>query len=328
MQAELQELEDLKRSQIENSFGVFYLEFKKTLSPKYVVVWRDILLGYAALTITAAGTIYADHHFAKSWMPPTIIIASFLFGYIHQYIQLFLHEAAHHNIAKDRKKNDLLANIFIGSLVGQNIKFYRPIHLLHHRNLGTPEDTEHSYFDALTLRFILESLTGIRVIKVLTNREKTLRSRPNPSDDIPTNSTFGLQFLVGAVINGTIVLTAAALGYWSLVIAWVIGLIIVFPFFGSVRQLLEHRSEKALSSNDYSKVPHGQTNRMFGSGIIASTLGAAGFNRHLLHHWEMQISYTRLREVECFMLDTPAAPIITSRYTSYFRTFANLSSKN
>lgn len=322
MDRELQQLEDLKRDQILSVTGVQYLDFRKSLTPNYPVVWRDILAGHLALILTAAGAVLMDIYY-PSWRVLTIIVSAFLFGYIHQYIQLFFHEAAHFNLAKDRKKNDRLANLFIGSLVGQDIKFYRPIHLMHHRHLGTPEDTEHSYFDALTVRFILESLTGIRVIKVLTNREKVLQSRPTPETE-KKKSTFGSQVIIGGLLNAAIVLTSAWLGYWSLSIGWTIGFLIVFPFFGSVRQLLEHRSESALSSIDYSKVPHGQTNRMFGTGIVASTLGAAGFNRHLLHHWEMQISYTRLRDLERFLLATQAAEILKRHNTGYFRTFKRL----
>ncbi|MBI3260302.1 MAG: fatty acid desaturase [Ignavibacteriae bacterium] len=322
MDRELQQLEDLKRDQILSVAGVPYLEFRKSLTPNYPVVWRDILSGHLALVLTAVGAILIDTYY-PSWRPLTIIICAFLFGYIHQYIQLFFHEAAHFNLAKDRKKNDRLANLFIGSLVGQDIKLYRPIHLMHHRHLGTPEDTEHSYFDALTFRFILESLTGIRVIKVLANREKVLQSRPSPETE-KKKSTFGTQVVIGGLLNGGIVVISALLGYWSLAIGWTIGFLIIFPFFGSVRQLLEHRSEYAVSTNDYSKISHGQTNRMFGSGIIASTLGAAGFNRHLLHHWEMQISYTRLRDLEKFLLATQAAEILKRHKTGYFRTFKRL----
>mgnify|MGYP001192672757 CR=1 FL=1 len=322
MNLEIQQLEDLKRDQILSVSGVPYLEFRKSLTPNYPVVWRDILLGHFALALTAATAILMDSYY-PSLKPLTVIICAFLFGYIHQYIQLFFHEAAHYNLAKDRKKNDRLANLFIGSLVGQDIKFYRPIHLMHHRHLGTPEDTEHSYFDALTIRFIIESLTGIRVIKVLTKRENVQKSRPGPKTE-KKKSTFGIQVVIGGLLNIGIVVASALLGYWSLAISWTIGFLIVFPFFGSVRQLLEHRSESAKSTVDYSKVPHGQTNRMFGTGIIASTLGAAGFNRHLLHHWEMQISYTRLKDLENFLLETPAQAILQRHRTGYFRTFGRL----
>lgn len=96
-------LEDLKRDQIMSLSGVPYLKFRKSLIPNYLVVWRDILSGHLALVLTAAGAIVVDIYY-PSWRSLTIIICSFLFGYIHQYIQLFFHEAAHFNLAKDRKK--------------------------------------------------------------------------------------------------------------------------------------------------------------------------------------------------------------------------------
>jgi hypothetical protein len=87
---------------------------------------------------------------------------------------------------------------------------------------------------------------------------------------------------------------------------------------------LEHRDENARRDVDYAHTPHGAINRLFGDGPLASTLGGAGFNRHLIHHWEPQISYTRLREVEQFLMETPAAEDLRHRQTTYVRTFARL----
>ena len=87
---------------------------------------------------------------------------------------------------------------------------------------------------------------------------------------------------------------------------------------------MEHRDENAPSDRDFTKFAHGKVNRMFGSGPVASTLGGAGFNRHLLHHWEPQISYTNLAEVEWFLNDTNVAPVLARHQTSYFRTFFQL----
>ena len=319
----MQDLKDIRRDQIVNSKGVPYPEFRRSLSPKYAVVWRDIFIGYLALALTAGWAIIMDTQYPVVWMPLTVFSCALSFGYAHHYIQLFFHEATHYNLIRDRKINDCLANIFIGLLVGQNIKTYRPIHLMHHQHLGTPEDTEHSYFEALSPRFILESLTGIRVIKVLSNRrEIPLQSISNASNE--QKSSFNYMPLCGVALNGAIVLGTMALGYWSLSISWVIGLIVIFPFLGSVRQLLEHRSEYAQDAVDYSKVPHGKTNRMFGTGVIASTFGAAGFNRHFLHHWDMGISYTRLSDLEKFLLDTEVAPTLRGHQTGYFQTFGKL----
>jgi fatty acid desaturase len=107
-------------------------------------------------------------------------------------------------------------------------------------------------------------------------------------------------------------------------VAWTIAVVIVFPFLAAIRQLLEHRSEQAKPEVDYSVVSHGAVNRMFGSGLVASTFGGAGFNRHMLHHWEPQISCTRLGDLERFLRETPAANIVEQGTTSYGSTFLRL----
>ena len=66
-------------------------------------------------------------------------------------------------------------------LVLQDIRQYRGIHFDHHRYLGTTRDTERSYFDPFSLRFLLESLTGIRVLKVILLRQEP----PDPSPSVP-----------------------------------------------------------------------------------------------------------------------------------------------
>ena len=94
-----------------------------------------------------------------------------------------------------------------------------------------------------------------------------------------------------------------------------------FPFFGALRQLLEHRDEYADPTVDYAVIEHGAIHRLFGDGLIANTLGGVGFNRHLLHHWEPQVSYTRLRELECYLIDTESAVYLREHQTTYWQTF-------
>jgi hypothetical protein len=99
---------------------------------------------------------------------------------------------------------------------------------------------------------------------------------------------------------------------------------VFFPFFATLRQVLEHRSATAVAGCDFRRLPHGALTRLFGDGIVASTFGGAGFNRHLLHHWEPQVSYTRLRELESFLLRTRAAPILDGRRTTYWQALREL----
>lgn len=320
----LEKLEDIQRSTIVNSKGISFPEFRKQLTPKYFTVWRDIAFGYVVLILTGFGAVRAQQETLMIQMIVGILCSG-VFGYFIAYLQLFFHEAAHYNIAKDRKKNDRLANVFIGALVGQEISVYRPIHLMHHRYLGTVEDTEHSYFDALTWKYILESMTGIRVLKVLTSREKVMQAKEQTQQRKLSN--VNSQLLLGALLNAVIVLGSLWMSWYVLALSWGIGMLVVFPFFGAVRQLLEHRGENASREQNYAQVAHGEVNRMFGDGPLASTLGGAGFNRHLLHHWEPAISYTCFKELEQYLMDTQVADFVRSRQTGYFATFTSLFGK-
>jgi len=241
-----------------------------------------------------------------------IVIGAVVCGYALAFIVLFFHEAAHYNLARDRALNDRLANILIGVFLGQSIATYRSTHFDHHRYLGTPTDTEHGYFDPLNVTFITESLTGLKTLKRLAARNHAAGTR------------IDALMMLGSLLHLTIVGLALRLGQWPLAVAWTIAIVIVFPFLAAIRQLLEHRSELATPEVDYSVVPHGAVNRMFGSGPVASTFGGAGFNRHMLHHWEPQISCTRLRDLERFVRDTPAAHVLEQGTTSYGWTFLGL----
>ena len=117
---------------------------------------------------------------------------------------------------------------------------------------------------------------------------------------------------------------AVFVGAWALVFAWLLGVGLVLPFFLAIRQLLEHRDFQARSHIDYRIHAHGPTHRLFGDSLVAKTVGGAGFNRHLLHHWEPQISCTQLRALENFLMQTVAADIIRRHQTTYFATFLQL----
>ncbi len=317
------QLEDFRREEIIDSNGVSYSEFRKSLKPRYWRVGVDIAWGYLMLVLGIFGAVFMQSYEPNyHWI--AIVILPVFFGYFHNYLQLFLHEASHFNISRDRNFNDFIANTFLGSLIGANMKVYRPNHFIHHRELGTPNDSERSYFEALTFRFIVESLTGIRAAKVMLSWEKRKLNLANNSERVSRISLPGYHVLAGTCIHGTILVLALIFQWWILMATWLAGLLVMAPFFGSVRQLMEHRDENAPSDKDFTKYPHGKVNRMFGTGPIASTLGGAGFNRHLLHHFDPQISYTNLAEVEEFLNDSNVSPILEQCRTGYFRTFFHL----
>lgn len=317
----INDLEQIKARDVVDRNGLSYLEFRKGLKPHFFRVWIDIVSGYIGLGITAAAVLWMSKNFpALFWI--SVPIGAILFGYIIAYIQLFIHEAAHFNIHPERKTNDLLANLFIGILSGLHIKSYRDIHWLHHVNVGTINDTEISYFDPLNWRFILESITLIKPVKVMMDRKKNLSKE---LDAQKYASGDRRMFWLMTLFNTTLVLGSFWLGYWQFSFAWAGGVIVCFPFFGALRQLLEHRDLDADDSVSYKEVNHGRVSRIFIVNWLSNTFGGAGFVRHMLHHWDPQASYTRLKDVEVFLLNTEkCGDIIRSSQTTYSRTFLNL----
>lgn len=278
-----------------------YTVFRKQLAPDFAKVKRDIAAGYAALVAILAGVWLGGLAAAP--------LGAVLIGYTVAYLQLFIHEAAHFGLAADRAANDRLANRWICWQVGTDIASYRETHWQHHRALGAAGDTEVSYRNPLSLRFIAAMITGVHAIRVFMSREtadKTAGAKGLPR-----------PLLIGVAIHGLILLALTVLASWYCALAWVAGMGVFFPLFATLRQLLEHRPLAG-------QAERGAVTRMFGTGPVSSTFGAAGFNRHMLHHLEPQVHYTRLGDLEAYLMKTSARGEIEARRTTYWRAFRAL----
>ena len=317
-------LDSVRKEELADAQGNLYKEFRQQLRPKFAKVWMDLLLGHAILAITALATVQMERVWPQGWILEALVCAV-LVGTFSAYIQLFFHEAAHYNIAPKREWNDWLANVFIGSLVGQDIRDYRIIHFDHHRYLGTDRDTERSYFDPLNARFFWESILGLKAWRVLSGRRQALRAGQSQTRAKPPGSWIPL--MIGALVHGSVVGIGVWLQSWALVLGWLVGTGIGLPLLGALRQLLEHRAvgPMELGQRPGPRIP--AVTRMFGAGLFPGMLGGAGFNRHLLHHWEPQVSYTRLAELERFLLDTPAGPVVSAMRTSYSKALVELAER-
>jgi fatty acid desaturase len=310
-------LENISFEEVANPDGINYATFRKNLKPAYRKAITDIIKGYSFL-ILALTTITI---LIKSGLFTTIMIfpAALVIGYILAYLHLFIHAAAHYNLHPVKYINDRISDYAIGIFFWIQQKKYRKIHWMHHANLGTKDDTEHSYFNELNIAFLVKCITGIHTFSVIVSRRK----RNNPSEkNSPSAIVFGLwTFLFHLALLTLLFL----LGGWKLMAAWLIGLAIVFPSLATIRQLLEHRGLHASRKTNYKKTDHGKVSRLFGKGIIDSSFGAAGFNRHLLHHWDPSVSYTSLPDIEDYLSNCPeTSNIIKESKTSYWKTFIAL----
>lgn len=310
-------LENINFDAVVSREGINYTTFRKSLNPSYKKALLDILKGYFFLALIFAFCIWFKNEGVLTSLA-VFVISAFLIGYTLAYLHLFIHAAAHYNLHPDKQKNDQISDFAIGMFFGIQQKRYRKIHWMHHTNLGTKSDSEHSYFQELNALFLLKCLTGIHTISVIAGRKKNI--------DVSKKDGFPIGFYVYVISFHSILLTALfLLGGWKVLLTWLGGLLIVFPTLAAMRQLLEHRDIEASGKINYQETDHGKVSRLFGGGIIDSSFGAAGFNKHLLHHWDPTISYTSLSTVEDYLLNCPeTANLIKESKTSYFKTFLAL----
>jgi fatty acid desaturase len=310
------------KSTLVDDNGISYRKFRGTLAPRWGRIWVEIAAAYAVLALILVILALWDPGFPVAI--GAVLVGAMVIGYTLQYLNNFFHEAAHYNLAPGRTLNDRLTNLLMGWLFGSSIALYRRTHYQHHRALGTTQDSENSYFDALGVRYLAEGLFGFKVVRTLRRWRQAERSLNASGTADRANRSRVTWIAVAATVNFGIVALLVAVGSVAAAIAWVVGLLVVFPFLASLRQLLEHRSEEASATVDYTEVDQGAVNRLFGDGPLASTLGSAGFNRHALHHWEPQLSYTRLKDVERYLLRTSVSDAVRERQTSYRDTFLRL----
>lgn len=306
------------KATLQSDEGVAYRDFRMDLTPRWGRLWLAILAGYVSIFGVIALLLI--------WAPGGLLGvaaglgAAVIVGYSIAYLNNYFHESAHYNLLPSRRANDVVTNLLMSWLFASTISIYRRIHWQHHRALGTTMDSENSYFDPLRIRYLVEGLLGLKVLRTL----RRYREMERETVETPSEENRRPWVLLALVVNGGIVAGSWALGSWPAAVAWAGGELGFFPFFVSLRQTLEHRSEDADAHTDYRLIDHGPTNRIFGDGPLADTLGSAGFNRHALHHWEPQVSCTRLRDLEGFLSATELEPYLAERRTTYAKTFTRL----
>lgn len=301
---------------LQGAGGQTWESFRRTLEPRWSAVWFDLAARYLLLSLGFVAAVLAGNGLGLLLVP----VFGLWIGFWLASIVLFMHEAAHFNLHPDKKANDRIAQWAVCILIGDEIRRYRAVHWEHHLHLGQPEDTEVSYHFAPTLRTALENLVGIHLWRVF----KEHHSGRDARTDAAAAARQRLALLSGFALHGAILFAAVTAGWYGAAAAWGIGVVVCFPFFSALRNQLEHRSTAAIVGVDYTKTPHGAVNRMFAASPFARAFGSAGFRRHLLHHWDPQISYSRFDDIEAFLMQSELAPEIDAARTTYLEIWRTL----
>jgi len=310
--------------------GQTWSSFRKTMVPRYIIVWRDICLCFLMIIIFLVMQVLTQ----RQWGPVVGLVTvpgfAFAVGFWLQALSTFGHEAAHYNLAKTHSVNDLLAEWFIWPWFAQTVRNYRKSHWQHHLHLGDRQDTEISYHNCLSPWFLLKTLTGVLLVQTLFRYTRNnvklshegVSSKPSVDQVASEGTAFALVRTF--VLNVFVVGMLTWFGMWTTAATWVVGVLVAFPCFAILRQALEHRRYDASCQEDFLQSEHGPVNRMFRDGPFARYFGAAGFRRHLLHHWDPSISYTCFDEMEDFLMKTPLADRLAAARSTYLATLVRL----
>ena len=244
---------------------------------------------------------------------------STILGLVAHRQLLLVHEGAHFHLAKNRSINDLLSNMFAGIFVATDTKTYRLIHNKHHQELGTNLDPENSYSEEFDFTWVWSALLGIRVLKTLSKRQK-IENSPKQL----------FMLILSLIFHSTMIVVLSTIAF-TVALVWILGYFIFMPFFGSLRNVLEHKYEmKFIEDSTIVKMVGSDLNhttRMFTKSIFSKLFGVVGFDRHLIHHWDPSIPAINLKYVHSFFLTTELEPMLKALPTTYSRAFLRLISK-
>ena len=290
------------RRDLVDAQGLSYLEFRKQLSPKYIHTW--FVIGIHWLTLIAI-VLWLSR--IQSLQVGTLLGGSLILATVIHRLHLYLHEGSHYHLAKVKKLNDFFSNLFIGTLVLSDVAEYRRHHSMHHRDLGLPSDPERTYQSTLNWRFIFYYLSGLPLIKLLLERIRTKE----------TQSRIGyanLTVIFGALMHLSVIVLGVLLDSLTLSVSWIVAVGSLFPLIAATRQTLEHRP--IVDSENGPPLT-----RIFAKGPLTFIFGSAGFDRHLLHHWDPGVPSCRLAELEIALNKMGCSSILQARRSNYFNTF-------
>ena len=314
------------REIVHDSLGT-WLSYRETLRPRYWLAWVEVALCmFMILGGFTAHLVLTRRVGNMLGFEMAIPFALWIGFWLHSILN-FGHEAAHYNMSASKKRNDILSDWTIWLFFPQTSKNYRKSHWQHHLHLGDPLDTEVSYHNCLSPGFLVKAITGIYLAEFVVrslfdgnSRARTIQL-PKIATHSPIKAKTMMPLLRALTAHAIIVAIALSLSSYATAITWVVAAVLILPFLTTLRQVLEHRAITASCDTDFRTVTHGPVNRVFGSGLFAHFYGAAGFNRHLLHHWDPTVSYTRFDDMKEFFDGTSLGPELRSAESTYLSSF-------
>jgi fatty acid desaturase len=223
-------------------------------------------------------------------------IAAFVISTRQHGLLMLFHDAVHGMLARSQGLNDILINLFVGVPNMLPIEVYRPLHLTHHRKLGTVDDPERKFLYAgqawryrplSTTKLLLQLLgdlfvvNGARTIAAWRRAGGVLVLRPPTILSLAMWMAMMFAFMWNSpLVAGTVLLL------------WFVPLMTLTNLLQKLRSFAEHSGGPGVTPgwSDWT-----YTWRVGWLGRL--TIWPYNINRHLEHHAQPNLAWHRLPQL-------------------------------
>jgi fatty acid desaturase len=263
--------------------------------------WRSIAAVAGHLALVFAPVFLAAYF--GSW--PWFVAGYIWFGLTQNGVANLMHEAAHRMVFSDSKWSDLLGRWVLAPFFLTNFELYRRRHWVHHKMVGTADDTKETYLIEFRgikglIAFALRCLVGVEAarrfavtlkenefVTPLTGKEK----REGFVSLLTFHAIFAVALFVTALLGRqgdfSAAVIQAALAY---VVIYIYGMASCTIFLSTLRAVAEHQ----IVLEDPHVVGHAAIRNLRPTPITRALLGSYGFCEHGTHHAYPAIPYYNL----------------------------------
>lgn len=257
------------------------------------VHWRSVLplVGEALLAWAVLALV------VLTWHPLGIVLGCGFLATRQHALFILYHDAVHGLLARPRRLNDLLINLFVGIPQSLPIHVYRALHLVHHRTLGTQADPERVLLYAgqpwryrpLPLRRLLPQLLGDLLLwNNLVTLGLYLREQVAPTGrlKLPRGPVYPEYY----VLTLLALLGMAAFAWWRPDLAWRAALV----WFGTLLTLTQ-AIQKVRSFAEHADLDAPELSYSWEPGLLGRlTLWPYNIQYHREHHERPDIPWYEL----------------------------------
>ncbi|KWN14448.1 fatty acid desaturase family protein [Burkholderia ubonensis] len=261
-----------------------------------------LLLEWLGIIVTLRIALAAGH-----WA--VYLLAAVVVATRQHALFILYHDATHYHLSRRRFANDFLINVAIGVPGLVPIEFYRPLHLAHHRHVGTSQDPERNFlyhaqpwkFEPLDALPLIRQLLGdLLVVNMVKNMRAYRRANGRGA-----SMTLPLLAAVATwgVLLAPLVHACTVRELLTLVALWFAPLVTIGALLQKIRSIAEHSGGPGITPgwHDWTYSWRvGLLGRFF--------IWPYNINYHQQHHREPNVAWHRLPE-----LRASGEPVLSSR---------------